>query len=116
MWIRNAAYPADPPQGITYIYAHACRYHLCPLSAVRQDADGRFTVLPGDTVEIVTTVDRLHYRVCGVGTSPRSGPVTAPDCGAAHPDLMIVTCRYDTQGRSSENIIIAASLADPASG
>lgn len=110
VWITQASYPADPPTGVTYVYAHACAAHLCPLSEVRAAGTG-FTVGPGDTVDIATAhAAALDYRVCGVGSSPKSGPLLVPDCGARRVDLVLVTCSIDQGARSGTNIVIAAAL------
>jgi hypothetical protein len=108
-WVRNAAYPSAPPAGVTYVYGHACRVHVCPFTPVRQTATG-YTVRPGDTVTIDTGAALLTYRVCAVAASPKDGPARQPAC-TGRVDLDIVTCQYDARGASTENIVIAATLA-----
>jgi hypothetical protein len=110
VWIRNASYPASPAAGTTYIYGHACRYHICPFSAVQQNSDGGYTVQPGDTAVITTPTESLTYQVCAVGKSPKQGgDAIQPACGRTV-DLDIVTCGYAADDTSTENIIIAATL------
>ena len=108
-WIRNAAYPTAPPTGVTYVYGHACRVHVCPFTPVKETSAG-YTVRAGDTVTVDTGATLLSYRVCAVAASPKAGPAKQPACGS-RVDLDIVTCQYDASGASTENIIIAATLA-----
>lgn len=111
VWIENAAYPRSPPSGTTYIYGHACLYHICPFSAVKQTSDGLYTVGPGDSIMITTRAGTLAYLVCAVAASPKAGPAQQPVCNGGV-DLDIITCRFDTSGTSLDNIIIAATLDD----
>ncbi len=113
IWVRNAAYPTAPAGGITYIYGHACRSHICPFSPVQETSGGGYTVQPGDTAVITTPTETLTYRVCAVASSPKhGGPAIQPTCPSTV-DLDIITCGYGPNDTSDKNIIISATLTSP---
>ncbi len=110
IWVRNASFPTSPAKGITYVYGHACRSHICPFSAVQETPGGGYTVQPGDVAVITTSAATLTYRVCAVASSPKhGGPAVQPSCPSTV-DLDIITCGYGPNDVSTKNIVIAATL------
>lgn len=113
VFVENAAYPASPSTGTTYVYGHACRTHVCPFT-------GLYRVTAGDAVRVEVVGGVLTYRVERTGRSPRSAaflPDWARDSRVRN-RIVLVTCAYDADGSSSDNLVVTASLvaAAPAGG
>lgn len=102
-WITQSAYPSAPSAGTSYIYGHACHYHVCA-----------FTMLTaarvGDGITVTTSSRELSYQVCAIGVSPKSGNLIVPRCANTAPDLVLVTCEYEQGDTSTSNIVVAARL------
>jgi sortase (surface protein transpeptidase) len=103
--VVQAAYPATPSAGTTYVYGHACHHHLCP-----------FTLLTGtdigDTVVVTTPSGLLTYRVDRIGLSPKSAsslPTWASDSTVGN-RIVLVTCQYEHGDTSTTNIVVVANL------
>lgn len=103
-WIEQSAYPAAPAHGPSYIYGHACHYHICSFSRLRD-------AVVGDTITIQTTPHLLTYRVCASGLSPKAGNLVVPACNQSSADLVLVTCQYEHGDTSTNNLVVVANLA-----
>lgn len=107
VWPLYGVFPTAPALGTTFVYAHACQHHTCPLTAVTQKADGSYTVHVGDHIVITTLTGKLTYEICAVGSSPKSGDLQVPLGCQYQPAVVLVTCRYDGDV-SDFNIVVAA--------
>lgn len=101
-WIEQSAYPATPPSGPSYIYGHACHYHLCPFTRLRD-------VQVGDAVTVQSAASPIRYRVCAVGVSSKAGNLVVPTCGSSA-DLVLVTCRFERGDTSTDNLVVVATV------
>ena len=102
-WITQSAYPGAPSAGTSYIYGHACHYHVCAFTMLR-------TARVGDGITVTTSSRQLSYQVCAIGVSPKSGNLIVPRCAGTAPDLVLVTCEYEQGDTSASNIVVAAKL------
>ena len=102
-WIEQSAYPAAPAQGRSYIYGHACHYHVCSFDRLTD-------VSWGDTITIHATSQTLTYRVCARGLSPKAGNLVVPACHQPNAELVLVTCQYEHGDTSTDNLVIVANL------
>lgn len=109
VWVDASAFPAAPSSGTSYVYGHACTAKLCPFTALRRTPAGGYTVQAGDQILVSTSTAALSYRVCGVGSSPKSGDLVVPPCNGQRVDLVIVTCEYE-DGVSRDNLVVASTL------
>lgn len=111
--IKSSAYPSYPSLGTTYVYGHSCLSAICPFSAIRPLETGGYTVQKDDLVIVTTPTGQLTYEVTQVGSVPKkktgSLPSWASD-GSVPNRLVLVTCEYDENGNSSDNIVISADL------
>jgi sortase family protein len=108
-WVRQAAYPAAPSTGTTYIYGHACHHHVCPFTDLK-DAS------LGDAVVVTTPTGVLNYGITRIGLSSRSArslPNWASDSTVTN-RIVLVTCEYELGDTSVNNIVVVASLNSPA--
>jgi LPXTG-site transpeptidase (sortase) family protein len=104
--VVQAAYPAAPSTGTTYIYGHACHHHVCPFTNLKNAA-------VGDPVVVTTPSGVLSYRITRIGLSPRSAD-SLPNWAALSTTpnrLVLVTCQFEQGDLSVNNIVVAASLA-----
>lgn len=111
--IAQAAYPAYPSTGTTYIAGHACQHHICPFTAIQHLPDGSYTVNSGDQVVIGTPTGILTYRVTIVRSVPKhdTGPLPQWASDSTVPNrVVIVTCEYEQGDTSQDNIVIVATL------
>jgi hypothetical protein len=112
--ITASAYPSYPSYGTTYVYGHACLGAICPFSAIKQHKDGNgFTVKPQDLILVTTPTGRLTYAITRVGLAPKKKVGALPDWasdGTVPNRLVLVTCDYDDNGQSNDNIVITADL------
>lgn len=102
-WIEQSAYPASPKTGPSYVYGHACHYHVCPFTRLTD-------VAVGDTVTVRTSPQLLSYRVCSRGLSPKADNLLVPACRGAVVDLVLVTCQYEQGDTSVDNLVVVATL------
>jgi LPXTG-site transpeptidase (sortase) family protein len=103
-WIEQSAYPAAPAHGASYIYGHACHYHVCPFSRLADAA-------VGDAITVQVPAQVLTYRVCARGLSSKDHNLVVPACSRSSADLVLVTCQYEHGDSSTENLVVVASLA-----
>jgi hypothetical protein len=109
-WIAQSTYPAEPGRGTAYIYGHACQYIVCSFNDL---IDARV----GDTAQITTRTAELIYRVDRIGLGPKTAsslPVWAADSTVPN-RIVLVTCAYETNGASPNNLIVVAHLAHQSS-
>ncbi len=102
-WITQSAYPSAPSTGTTYIYGHACHYHVCSFTSL-------YNARVGDAIAVAIPSQQLGYRVCATGSSPKSGNLRVPRCASGSPDLVLVTCEYEEGDTSTSNLVVAAIL------
>lgn len=109
VWIEQAVNPALSRLGTTYIYGHACEFISCAFNRLVHTR-------VGDIATIAMPGGRLSYRVdrIGLGTKyANSLPRWAAD--STVPDrIVLVTCAYNDDGSSTDNLIVAARLIPPA--
>ena len=103
-WIEQSAYPAEPASGPSYIYGHACHYHLCPFTRLRD-------VRVGDAVTVQSSASPISYRVCSVGVSSKAGNLVVPPC-ASSTDLVLVTCQFERGDTSTSNLVVVATVIE----
>jgi sortase (surface protein transpeptidase) len=103
VWLTQSAYPSAPSTGTSYVYGHACHYHVCSFTALRN-------VRVGDPMTVTVPSRKLTYRVCAIGRSPKSGNLQVPRCANGLPDLVLVTCEYEQGDTSTSNLVVAANL------
>ena len=105
VWVKQSSYPAARSHGTSYVYGHACHYHLCPFTRLKD-------VTVGDHVTVTTAAGTLTYRIGRVGLSPktaRSLPSWASDSSVPN-RLVLVTCAYEQGDTSTDNIVVMARL------
>ena len=103
--MKQSSYPAARSHGTSYVYGHACHYHLCPFTRLKD-------VTVGDQVTVTTAAGTLTYRIDRVGLSPktaRSLPSWASDSSVPN-RLVLVTCAYEQGDTSTDNIVVMARL------
>jgi LPXTG-site transpeptidase (sortase) family protein len=105
VWVQQSTYPSTPGRGTTYVYGHACHYHVCPFTNLK---DAR----AGDSVRVTTTTRTSTYTIDRVGLSPKSASSLPPWASdSTEPDrLVLVTCAYEHGDTSTNNIVVLARL------
>jgi LPXTG-site transpeptidase (sortase) family protein len=104
-WVTQSAYPSAHSRGTSYVYGHACHYHQCSFTRLK---DARV----GDHVIATTARAALSYRIERIGTSPKSAaalPSWAADSTVPN-RLILVTCAYEQGDTSTSNIVVVARL------
>jgi LPXTG-site transpeptidase (sortase) family protein len=104
-WVKQSSYPSAPSDGTSYVYGHACHYHVCPFTRLK-DAN------VGDQVTITTASRTLRYRIEKIGLSPKTAtslPSWAADSSVPN-RLVLVTCAYEQGDTSRDNIVVVAQL------
>ena len=97
-WVVQAAYPAVPSTGTTYVYGHACHHHTCPFTDLKNAAID-------DRVVITTATQTLTYRVARIGLSPKSArtlPHWASNSTIKN-RVVLVTCEFEHGDTSLSN-------------
>jgi LPXTG-site transpeptidase (sortase) family protein len=102
-WITQSAFPSAPSTGTSFIYGHACHYHICAFTTLNDAGVGN-----GITVRTANNV--LSYRICATGVSPKSSNLVVPHCANGPADLVLVTCEYEQGDTSTNNFVVAATL------
>lgn len=105
VWVRQSAYPSAPSEGTSYVYGHACHYHVCPFTNLKQ-------ARVGDDIVVTTPWGVLTYRIGQIGLSPKSAaalPSWASDSTVAN-RLVLVTCEFEQGDTSTNNIVVVARL------
>jgi LPXTG-site transpeptidase (sortase) family protein len=104
-WVEQSAYPSTPGKGTSYVYGHACHYHVCPFTNLK-DAD------VGDQVRVTTAARASTYTIERIGRSPKSAnslPSWASDSTVPN-RIVLVTCAYEQGDTSTDNIVVVARL------
>lgn len=102
-WIEQSAYPAASARAVSYVYGHACHYHVCSFTRLGDAGIG-------DSITVTTSASLLSYRVCGSGLSPKAGNLVIPGCDRGSGDLVLVTCAYEQGDTSTKNLVVVATL------
>ncbi|MBO0810269.1 MAG: class F sortase [Actinobacteria bacterium] len=104
-WIVQSTYPARPGRGTAYIYGHACLGFPCAFNNLVR-------AKTGNIARITTRTARLTYRIDRIGLSPKTAtalPAWAAD--STIPDrIVLVTCSYEANGASPDNLVVIAHL------
>ncbi len=101
-WIEQSAYPDRAARGPSYVYGHACHYHVCPFTRL---VDSRV----GDAIIVRSGAHRIRYRICSIGVSSKAGNLVLPAC-APGIDLVLVTCQYELGDTSTNNLVVVATM------
>jgi LPXTG-site transpeptidase (sortase) family protein len=105
VWVKQSTYPSVPADGTTYVYGHACHYHVCPFTRL---GDARV----GDLARVTTASGTTTYAIERIGLSPKSAtalPAWASDSTVPN-RLVLVTCAYEQGDTSTSNIVVVARL------
>jgi LPXTG-site transpeptidase (sortase) family protein len=104
-WVEQSTYPSTPGKGTTYVYGHACHYHVCPFTSLKN-------ARVGDQVRITTSARASTYTIQRIGLSPKSAsslPSWASDSTVPN-RIVLVTCAYEQGDTSTNNIVVVARL------
>ena len=104
-WVQQSTFPTDGDQGTSYVYGHACHYHVCSFTNLKN-------VRVGDKVTVNAISGEMEYVVSKVGLSPKTAkslPVWASDSTVPN-RLVLVTCAFEQGDTSTENIVVVAKL------
>jgi len=105
VWVRQSAYPSASSAGTSYVYGHACHYHVCPFTNLKE-------ARVGEDVVVRTPSRTLTYRIDRIGLSPKSAvslPRWASDSTVAN-QLVLVTCAFEQGDTSTNNLVVDAHL------
>lgn len=104
-WVQQSTYPGAPAEGTSYVYGHACHYHVCPFTDLK-DAEA------GDQVRVRVPAGLRVYTVVRTGLSPKSAtslPTWASDSTVPN-RIVLITCAYEQGDTSTQNIVVVARL------
>jgi LPXTG-site transpeptidase (sortase) family protein len=104
-WVQQSTFPTDGDQGTSYVYGHACHYHVCAFTTLKN-------ARVGDKVTVDAISGQQDYVVSKVGLSPKSAkslPSWASDSTVPN-RLVLVTCAFEQGDDSTENIVVVAKL------
>ncbi len=104
-WVQQSTFPTDGDQGTSYVYGHACHYHVCSFTNLKN-------VRVGDKVTVDAISGEVDYVVSKVGLSPKTAtslPSWASDSTVPN-RLVLVTCAFEQGDTSTENIVVVAKL------
>jgi LPXTG-site transpeptidase (sortase) family protein len=105
VWVKQSAYPSAPSTGTSYIYGHACHYHQCPFTQLK---DARI----GDLVRVTLPTGVLTYQIERTGLSPKTAsalPAWASDSTVRN-RVVLITCAFEQGDTSTNNIVVVANL------
>ena len=105
VWVKQSAYPSAQSTGTSYIYGHACHYHQCPFTQLK---DARI----GDLVRVTLPTGVLTYQIERTGLSPKTAsalPAWASD-STVRGRVVLVTCAFEQGDTSTNNIVVVANL------
>jgi hypothetical protein len=105
VWVRQSAYPSASSEGTSYVYGHACHYHICPFTNLNETQ-------VGEEVVVTTPWRIVTYRIDRIGLSPKSAvslPPWASDSTVAN-QLVLVTCAFEHGDTSTSNLVVDAHL------
>lgn len=103
VWMTQSAMPAAPSTGTTAIYGHACIGLLCAF-------DNLVNTPPQSIVTVQTRTGALHYRVISVMQYPKAGAQSLGSRQNIANQLLLITCAYRSDGTSSNNLVLVATL------
>jgi hypothetical protein len=110
-WVVESSYPSARSAGTTYVYGHACHYHVCPFTNLDLAA-------VGDLVVVTTPSAVMTYRVIRTGLSSKSAnslPPWAAD-STVRDRIVLVTCEFEQRDTSINNIVVVATLSNSTIG
>src|SRR6476620_11329715 len=90
VWVKQSAYPLAHSTGTSYIYGHACHYHQCPFTQIK---DARL----GDLVRVTLPTGVLTYQIERTGLSPKTAsalPAWASDSTVRN-RVVLITCAFE---------------------
>lgn len=105
VWVQQSSFPSVRSRGTTYVYGHACHYHVCSFTRLK-DAN------VGDQVIVTTPAGMLTYQVAKIALSPKDAsslPSWASDSSVPN-RLVLVTCAYESGDTSRDNLVVVAEL------
>jgi LPXTG-site transpeptidase (sortase) family protein len=105
VWVKQSSFPSASSTGTSYVYGHACHYHVCSFTRLKD-------VGVGDQVTVTTPAHTLSYRVQQVGLSPKSAnslPSWASRSTVPN-RLVLVTCAFEQGDTSTDNLVVVAQL------
>jgi LPXTG-site transpeptidase (sortase) family protein len=103
VWLTQSTLPASPSPGTTAIYGHACQGITCAFDAL-------VDVEAGDTVILTTGAGVLTYRINALIKYPKSGPGSLASKRSVPNELMLVTCAYQPDSSSLDNLVATGTL------
>lgn len=105
VWVEQSTPPSSPAAGTTYVYGHACHYHVCPFTDLKD-------AVVGDQISAITSAGSATYTIGRIGLSPKDAdslPSWASDSTVPN-RIVLVTCAYEQGDTSTSNIVVVASL------
>jgi LPXTG-site transpeptidase (sortase) family protein len=105
VWVKQSAYPSAHSTGTSYIYGHACHYHQCPFTQLK---DARI----GDLVQVTLPTGVLTYQIERTGLSPKTAsalPAWSSDSTVRN-RVVLITCAFEQGDASTNNIVVVANL------
>lgn len=103
VWLTQSTVPASPSSGTTAIYGHACQGKTCVFDAL-------VAVRAGDTAIITTGSGVLTYQINSLTKYPKSGPGSLASKQSVPNELMLVTCAYEPDSSSLDNLVATGML------
>ena len=105
VWVKESAYPSAHSTGTSYIYGHACHYHQCPFTQLK---DARI----GDLVAQRTGWERDLNQIERTGLSPKTAsalPAWSSNSTVRN-RVVLITCAFEQGDTSTNNIVVVANL------
>jgi len=103
VWETQSAAPGNPSAGTTALYGHACLGAACAFNGVAKVA--------ADSVVILRTGRGvLRYRVTALQRYPKTGPDSLASKISRPNELMLVTCAYEPDSSSLDNLVLTATF------
>jgi len=72
--------------------------------------DALVDVHPGDTATLTTNAGVLTYRITSLIKYPKTGPRSLASKRSVPNELMLVTCAYQPDSSSLDNLVVTATL------
>lgn len=104
-WVQQSTYLTTPAKGTSYVYGHACHYHVCPYTNLKN-------AQPGDQVRVTVSGGVRVYTIVQTGLSPKSArslPSWAADSTIPN-RIVLITCAFEQGDTSTDNIVVVARL------
>jgi hypothetical protein len=103
VWMTQSAMPAAPSTGTTAVYGHACIGLTCAFNNVAST--------PANSIVIVrTNTATLRYRVVSLTQYPKTGAQSLGSRQDMANQLLLITCAYHSDGSSTNNLVLIATL------